>query len=160
MAHGRGARASRRSTWIPELKPVQLSKLPVKIPNKENENEIELYRKLEEKVKIIEQDWVKLISMKQDLLELLQAKYVIEQPNKLHNWNEMVFGEFLKELKRQNVKLNINEEAELIQYFKEQKEKVQNLKSEIDIIDSEIDQIVYKLYGLTREEIIFIEESI
>jgi len=46
-----------------------------------------------------------------------------------------------------------------MQYFNEQKEKAQKLKSEIDKIDQEIDQLVYQLYDLTPEEIAIIEES-
>jgi deoxyribose-phosphate aldolase len=45
-------------------------------------------------------------------------------------------------------------------YFNEQKEKAQNLKSEIEKGDREIDRMVYELYGLTEEEIKILEESI
>jgi len=44
-------------------------------------------------------------------------------------------------------------------YFNEQKEKAQNLKSEIEKTDQETDRIVYELYGLTEEEIKIVEGS-
>ena len=46
-----------------------------------------------------------------------------------------------------------------MQYFNEQKQKALELKAEIDRIDKEIDQMVYELYGLTKEEIEIIEQS-
>lgn len=53
--------------------------------------------------------------------------------------------------------LNLSDEAEWMSYFNEQKQKAQELKSEINQIDKEIDQMVYELYGLTEEEIRIVE---
>lgn len=93
-------------------------------------------------------------------LHFLQNKFEIEKPTtKLRSWNELEFVELLKELKKSKVKLTLSEEAEWMQYFTEQKEKAQNLKAEIDKTDSEIDQLVYQLYGLTPEEIEIVEEA-
>ena len=46
-----------------------------------------------------------------------------------------------------------------MQYFNEQKQKAEELKTEIDKTDKEIDQMVYELYGLTKEEIEIVENS-
>lgn len=46
-----------------------------------------------------------------------------------------------------------------MQYFNEQKQKAQELKTEIDKTDNEIDQMVYELYGLTKDEINIVEEA-
>lgn len=90
--------------------------------------------------------------------DLLQSKFEIEKlSTKLHNWHELEFKDFLKELKKAKVQLSLSEEAEWMQYFKEQKQKGQELKSEINKIDSEIDQMVYELYGLTEEEVKIVE---
>ncbi|MBS3081127.1 hypothetical protein J4221_06660, partial [Candidatus Pacearchaeota archaeon] len=43
----------------------------------------------------------------------------------------------------------------IIQFYKEGK-----LEQDIKNVDYEIDQEVYKLYGLTKEEIKFVEESL
>jgi type II restriction/modification system DNA methylase subunit YeeA len=40
----------------------------------------------------------------------------------------------------------------------ENKQKAQALKSQIDATDKEIDQLVYKLYDLTEEEIAIVEK--
>lgn len=91
---------------------------------------------------------------------LLQSKFDITKPSKkLQNWHELVYGEFLKELKKNKIQLSLNEEAEWMQYFNEQKQKATELKAEIDKTDKEIDQMVYELYGLTDEEIAIVEDS-
>lgn len=91
-------------------------------------------------------------------ISLLQSKFEIEKlTTKLQNWHELEFGDFLKELKKAKVQLSLSEEAEWMQYFNEQKQKAQALKSEIDKIDKEIDKMVYELYGLSEEEINIVE---
>jgi len=93
-------------------------------------------------------------------IKLVQSKYTIEKlTTKLKNWYYLEFSDFLKELKKQKIQLSLSEEAEWMQYFKEQKEKAQILKAEIDKTDKEIDQMVYELYGLTEEEIKIVEEA-
>ncbi len=71
----------------------------------------------------------------------------------------MEFGDFLKELKKAKVQLSLSEEAEWMQYFNEQKQMAQELKSEINKVDGEIDRMVYQLYDLTEEEIQIVEQS-
>tara|TARA_R110002050_G_scaffold79810_4_gene170578 strand:+ start:34852 stop:37950 length:3099 start_codon:yes stop_codon:yes gene_type:complete len=92
--------------------------------------------------------------------QLLQSKLGLKKLSvKLQKWHELEFSEFSIELKKAKVKLTLSEEAEWMQYFNEQKQKAQALKSEIGKIDREIDSMVYELYGLTEEEIGIVEES-
>ena len=72
----------------------------------------------------------------------------------------MEFKEFLKELKKQKVKLNLSEESEWMQYFNEQKQKAWDLQSQITQTDRKIDHMVCNLYGLADEEIQIVEESV
>jgi type II restriction/modification system DNA methylase subunit YeeA len=55
--------------------------------------------------------------------------------------------------------MSLLQHSVLIKYLKELKQKAQTLKSEIDKTDSEIDRMVYELYGLTDDEIGIVEES-
>lgn len=106
----------------------------------------------------------------ENLLNLLINKFNINSSKKLETWHELEFGDFLKELEKarkksakenetEYSKLSLSEEAEWMQYFKEQKQKATELKAEIDKTDKEIDQMVYELYGLTDEEIAIVEDS-
>ncbi len=104
-------------------------------------------------------------------LKLILSKFNISKPSrKLQNWHELNFGEFLKELEKARKKeaknankgfqpLALSEEAEWLQYFNEQKQKADELKTEIEKTDKEIDAMVYQLYGLTDKEIEIVEEA-
>ena len=112
-----------------------------------------------------------------NFLELLKSKLTINNPSKkLQNWHELDFGEFIKELEKarkksaketttdlsplgQYKKLSLSEQAEWMQYFNEQKQKVVQLKTKIEKTDHDIDQMVYELYGLTEAEIAIVEEA-
>jgi hypothetical protein len=101
-----------------------------------------------------------LLDKSNSFTSLLKSKYSLEKiSKKLQNWYELKFGDFLKELKKQKIQFSLNEEADWMQYFNEQKVKAQTLKTEIDKTDKEINQIVYELYGLTEVEIKIVEEA-
>jgi hypothetical protein len=106
-----------------------------------------------------------------NFISLLKSKFGINTiSKKLQNWHESKFGEFLKELEKtrkksakeneiEYSKLTLSEEAEWMQYFNEQKQKADELKTNIDKTEREIDQMVYELYGLTADEIKIVEEA-
>lgn len=96
--------------------------------------------------------------VQQSLFQLLQSKYEgIKISNKLEDWPSLSFKDFLKELKKNKLKLSLTEEAEWMKYFEEQKAKANAIQQVIDKTDKEIDQMVYELYGLTEEEIKIVE---
>jgi len=130
-----------------------LSRIPIKIPSNQ--------KLMIEKVELMLSSKKVFNQLLQELTGLVSNKYEIEKPNgKIQNWHLLEFKDFLKELKKAKVKLSLSEEAEWMQYFNEQKQKAQKLKAEIDKTDREIDQMVYKLYGLTEEEIGIVEGSV
>jgi len=84
---------------------------------------------------------------------LLLTKFDIDKlSRKLENWHELTYKQFLAELKKKKGSLSLKEEAEWMEYFNEQKAKAGDLKSQIARTDSEIDAMVYELYGLSEEE--------
>ena len=112
-----------------------------------------------------------LIVLTESLLMLIKTKFnIITFSKKLQNWHELDFKVYLKELEKarkksakeneiEYTKLSLSEEAEWMEYFNEQKQKAQELKTKIDKTDKEIDQMVYELYGLTKEEIEIVENN-
>lgn len=90
----------------------------------------------------------------------IQRKFEIETlPKKLQDWYVLSFAEFVKELTKQKIKLTLAQEAEWEDYFTQEATKVLAIKNEITKTDQEIDQMVYALYGLTKEEIEIVEKS-
>ncbi len=92
--------------------------------------------------------------------DLLTAKFDgLKITNKLYSWYDSSFNDFIKELKKQKIKISIAEEADWLKYFEEQKRVVNDIQKAIDNTDREIDRLVYSLYDLTEEEIEMIETS-
>ncbi len=90
----------------------------------------------------------------------IQRKFNLEDlPKKLQDWYLLSYAEFIKELAKKKVKLSLSEEAEWEDYFETESKKAQDLKTQIDKTDKEIDQMVYELYGLSEEEIGIVENS-
>jgi len=87
----------------------------------------------------------------------LQIKNITKKLTDIQNHT---FNEFLKELKKQNIVLTLTEQDEWEDYFNKYKKELINLKNLIDETDNEIDEIVYKLYGITEEEKKIIEASL
>lgn len=105
----------------------------------------------------------------------------ISLSKKLENWHELEFGGFISEINKaikatnnQMAKdtakgLNIDyvalppltkkDEFEWLELFEENKKKAQELQQQITQTEKEIDAMIYKLYGLTPEEIEIVENS-
>jgi hypothetical protein len=103
---------------------------------------------------------VELETVANNFTSLIKSKFEIEKVSrKLQYWYQFEFKDFLKELKKQKITISLNEDAEWMQYFKEQKEKTAELESKILQTDNEMDLIVYELYGLTEDEIKTVEKA-
>ena len=96
----------------------------------------------------------------------LKSNFQIKKlSNKLQNWHELEFADFIKELnktikKASGEKLTKKDEMEWMELFDDYKSQANYFKEQIDKTDKEIDQMVYQLYGLTEEEIQIVENSI
>ncbi|MFZ2912344.1 MAG: TaqI-like C-terminal specificity domain-containing protein, partial [Candidatus Absconditicoccaceae bacterium] len=109
----------------------------------------------------------KMLSLNKELHELtdkflhrIQDNLKIQKlTKKLQSFYEGEFKDFLDELKKQKIPLSLSEQDDRESYFKEYKEKILLLKGEIERTDKEIDEMVYKLYGLTEEEIKVVESK-
>ena len=75
----------------------------------------------------------------------------------LETFDTLQFADFVKELKKQKIKLTLPQQDEWEDYFSQYKTECQSLKTQIATTDKEIDKKVYELYGLTEEEIEVVE---
>ena len=106
----------------------------------------------------------KMLSLNSDLqkktsnfLKVAKESFNIEKPStKLETFYDLTFEEFIKELKQ---KITPKIKLEWLELFEEQKTALQKLKEEIAATDRQINSLVYKLYGLTEEEIATVEKS-
>lgn len=71
----------------------------------------------------------------------------------LQTFDQMTFGEFTAELKKQKIHLSLSQQDEWEYYFNKNVSECQQLTQQIDTTDQEINLRVYRLYGLTYEEV-------
>ncbi|WP_303924877.1 Eco57I restriction-modification methylase domain-containing protein [Draconibacterium sediminis] len=95
-------------------------------------------------------------------LDLKSQLNIGKLSRKIENWYELKFSDFIKELNKlisasEDKKPDESEENYLMQVFENRKADVKRLQAEISITEKEIDQMVYRLYELTEEEIKIVE---
>lgn len=98
---------------------------------------------------------------KNNFLNTLKEEKSIEKiTKKLDAFYNFEYDTFKKELAKQKIEFKLGDENnEWRKYFNTSKLKINDLQNKINKTDEEIDQMVYKLYELTEEEIKIIEES-
>lgn len=88
--------------------------------------------------------------------ELLKHELNLENlPSRLNEFYNLSFDEIVKVSKAE---LNLDKKSELIDFLNKAKERIIPLKNSIQNLDNEIDQLVYKIYQLSDEEIKRVEE--
>ena len=104
----------------------------------------------------------KLQELKQNFINELNLEKV---PTKLQKFEELDFDDFVKEYAKAK-KLKFADKLEERNFkndwqrlFENDKKEVLEIQNQINITDKEIDQMVYKLYDLTPDEIKIIEGS-
>ena len=97
---------------------------------------------------------------KQNFINELELEKI---PKKLQNFYELEFEVFIKEYKKAK-KLKFDDKLEERNFknewkalFENDKKIAQELKSQIDNTDKEIDKMVYELYGLSDDEVAIVE---
>ena len=91
----------------------------------------------------------------------IKSNFALEKiSTKLESFHDHDFKTFLAELKKQKVSPTLKQQDEWEEYFNEYKKEINDLQAEIRKTDAEIDQMVYKLYELTDEEIKVVEGSL
>ncbi|MDS3905770.1 hypothetical protein RJB87_11300 [Staphylococcus hominis] len=96
--------------------------------------------------------------MKNKFLHRLSSSYpMVKSSKKLSTFEELTFEEFNIILFKSKVKLSLKEKDVWEEYFEEYKEKLLNIKYIINSIEKTLDDTVYKIYGISAEEVEMIE---
>ncbi|MGH2278221.1 Eco57I restriction-modification methylase domain-containing protein [Aliarcobacter sp. ERUVET-7] len=138
-----------------EIKINQLEQLP--IPKLEN---LEQQEPFIQKADLMLELNKKLQELKQNFINELNLEKV---PTKLQKFEELDFDDFVKEYAKAK-KLKFADKLEERNFkndwqrlFENDKKEVLEIQNQINITDKEIDQMVYKLYDLTEDEIKIVE---
>ncbi len=144
-----------RSGGYIEVKPQYFEQIP--IPEITDDQKI----KLDELAKAAINSTKVCQEIQSKFIKLLMNKYTdIKISKKLEKWYDLNFNQFLKELKKQKIKLSLADESEWMDFFGEQVKAYSEKSQLIYEVEKEIDQMVYQVYALTEEEIQIVENSI
>lgn len=100
----------------------------------------------------------KLQQIEDEFIAFIRSKFhLVKLSNKLLEWHDLDFSDFISEFKKIKIKFTLAEESEWMEYFNDKKQKAENIKSVITTADEEIDKMVYVLYGLTKDEVDVVE---
>lgn len=89
--------------------------------------------------------------------QIIMSQFSVERwPTKLNRWWLLDFTDFVKALK---IKLSLAQKDDLLQLFDKYRSDLLSIDAEIAKTDHEINQLVYKLYNLTPEEIMIVGAS-
>ena len=95
-----------------------------------------------------------------NFLHRLETNYDIDKfTNKMKAFFDFDFKTLISELNKKKIKLSLSQQDEWEEYFNNFKTEINELQKQIDKTDKEIDQMVYELYGLTKEEIEIVENG-
>ncbi|KQC11145.1 MAG: hypothetical protein APR54_02945 [Candidatus Cloacimonas sp. SDB] len=145
---------SDNKTLFPKIKKSQLIEIPISVIP------IESQQPFIEKADLM----LYLTKQKHDkinnFLHRLETNFEIEKlGKKIQNFYDFDFKTLLSELKKKKVKLSFSQQDEFEKYFNNYTDEINELQRQIDKTDKEIDQMVYELYGLTKEEIEIVEKG-
>jgi hypothetical protein len=139
---------------FPEVKPVQLFKLPIAIPNLAQAHQIS---GLSAEMLSLQ---AQLRAAQSDFLHLLTDNFPKLKVNKaIENWHESDFATFKQHLSQQKIEIPLKKQKEWREMFDSEKAAYQKLQTQIAQTDKAIDAVVYALYELSPDEIQIVENQ-
>lgn len=113
-------------------------------------------QKLSSDIKAVQLYFSQLRVIKENFSSLVTSEYKIKRwPAKLTNWWNVDFSDFIAILK---INISLQQKDELYSLYQKYRNECIDLSSKINGCENNINQLVYKLYGLTSEEISAIEQ--
>jgi len=101
-------------------------------------------------IQIIHEKFIKLLINKFDNIKLTK---------RIENWFKYSFSDLLKELKKQRIKLSLNEESEWLDFFESKIKKHTEFSNIQKALEYKMNNTVYELYSLSEKEMKIVEES-
>ncbi len=94
-------------------------------------------------------------------IDYFRGKFALQKITRnLESWHTLEFADFIKELGKQKVSLSSTDEFDFKPLFDREKLVCVELQAQITKTNSEIDKMVYSLYGLSEEEVRVVEDLI
>jgi len=124
--------------------PAVISTIPIRNIKENIQNE------LVKKSDMMFELWNTFYGKKNKFLKLIKQEYNIDQvSNKLDKFYKLDYDEFIKQF---NVKLTMDKKGELLDFFEKNKKEILEILEKINKTNEEINEIVFTLYNITKEE--------
>ncbi len=138
------------SNYQLDMQPI--CKIPIAITSQKQQIDIT------EKVELMMQINGKIDVINTQFFELLTGEFATININKqLTRWSELSWGDFLQAITLQKINLTAKQEEKWLTRLKEKQAEVKKLQLAFSQTDAKIDEMVYALYQLTKEEIAVVE---
>jgi hypothetical protein len=139
---------------FPKIRVAEFKNLPIKVIGLTEQ------KTFVEKVDIMLSENEKLYAIRTDFLDWAQKRFPkLTLKKNIETWYDMDWKAFDNELKKQKCILLPKEQTEWASYFEKEQKKAKIIVKKLADTDSEIDGLVYQLYGLTKAEIVVIENN-
>jgi hypothetical protein len=97
---------------------------------------------------------------RQGFLDLIESELGKKDfSRKVENWYELDWNSFSKELDKMKLKLSLMQKQTWMNFFKDAKAQILPIQQDIQLLENEIDTLVYALYDLSPDEIDLIENE-
>jgi len=145
---------SDNKTLFPKIKKSQLIELPIPKISIESQQPFIVKADIMFTLNIQKQEKVN------NFLHRLETNFEIAAfTNKMKAFYDYDFKTLIAELKKNKINLTLSQQDEWEDYYNKYDGEINELQSQIDKTDEEIDQMVYRLYGLTKEEIEIVKKK-
>lgn len=132
----------------------QILQIPIKLTDTEIQEKIaKLVENLIEKYKLFQTNI-------DNCIEIIKLNYNIKKmPNNFKEFYKLGLNPFKDELANLGVEIGIDKIEALMSWYKDKSAMFLSLEKEITDIQLQIDKEIYKLYGLSDDEIMIVEKS-
>ncbi len=134
------------------LKYDTIAEFPIKIASQEIQKQI--IEKVDEMIELHKN----IQNNRNRLLNRINQNFKIKPTTKLAEIYNYDFKTLIEELKKQNIKITLNQQDEWDIYFTENSNKIEKIEKQILFIDKKINELIYNLFDLKKDEINLINE--
>lgn len=90
---------------------------------------------------------------------ILSSNFGIKENKKLENFEEKDYSQFLQEISKQKKDIDLITQERLFDFFEGKKKEILDIKRKMENVDQDLNEMVYKLYGINQEERKIIEDN-
>jgi hypothetical protein len=130
-----------------EQKPMYVKQVP--IPILDDSQKVTLEKNVDRMTEL----QIKLHDETERSLELIKSEYSLKKTNnRIEKFYDLGWNEFIEELENQKVKLDLKRKDELNNWFRAKKITIKDIQSEINLLDKEINNIIFDAFDITDQE--------